>query len=412
MPDVDEVDVAGGLAVAHVRRALESLYDNPALADCALAGHFQELASVTGVVERAQWLRSLLLDAIEALRPLHHGQDYAQASRDWQVLSLRFVSGLSAEQIAEELFVGRRQVYRDLSRAEIKLCDVLRSRAQAPEDGGVDSERTDVMRREVSSMQQSAGTLDARELLLAALHTVQSLAQSRHIALTHSLPSAPLLVSGAPGVLRVAITQLLSGVIQATSGPDVTVSLSFTGSSPTLRTRFLAEEPQTLAALADSTNSARLVGLECRLRRAGLGEWELEATLAAPLPKRILVVEDNPAATELYERYLAGTGWQVISLREATDVAALVRSQRPGAIILDVMMPEVDGWTVLQDLRVDPDTAGIPVIVCSVVYDPGLAQALGANACLPKPVSRSQLLAALERALAQDGPTPPPADNC
>lgn len=391
------------LPVACVRRALEALYDNPALAECDLAHRFPELAGLPGLVERAQWLRSLLLDAIEALRPLHHGTDYSQAARDWQVLSLRFVSGLSAEQIAEELFIGRRQVYRDLTRAELKLCEVLRSRTVAAGEGRTDVERAEALRQEVSTMQQAPGTLDARELLAAALHTVEGLAQSRGIAVSALVPPTPVLVNGAPGVLRVAITQLLSGVVQAASGEGVTVSLGVMAGSPKMKAHFRADDPGALTALADSINSARTVGIDCRLRRCGLGEWELEATVAAPEPKRLLVVEDNPAATELYERYLAGSGWQVVSLRDAGNVAATVRSQRPAAIILDIMMPQTDGWTVLQDLRVDPEMAGIPVIVCSVVHDPGLARALGANACLAKPVSRAQLLGALGSAVGPSG---------
>lgn len=393
----------GDLPVACVRRALEALYDNPALADCDLARRFPELAALPGVVERAQWLRSLLLDAVEALRPLHHGADYNQAARDWQVLSLRFVSGLSAEQIAEELFVGRRQVYRDLARAELKLCEVLRGRIAATGEAHTDVQRAEAMRQEVSTMQQAPGTLDARELLAAALHMVEGLAQSRGIAIAVSSPPAAVLVSGAPGVLRVAVTQLLSGIVQTTSGDGVTVSLGVAAGNPTLRARFRVDDAGALATLADCTNSARMVGIDCRLRRCGLGEWELEARVAAPEPRRLLVVEDNPAATELYERYLAGSGWQVLSLRDTGKVTATVRSQKPAAIVLDVMMPETDGWTVLQNLRVDPETAEIPVIVCSVVHDPGLAKALGANACLAKPVSRAQLLGALQGALGAAG---------
>ena len=111
------------------------------------------------------------------------------------------------------------------------------------------------------------------------------------------------------------------------------------------------------------------------------------------------MIEDSDSAFGLYERYLDGTGWQVIHLADAQGAADMVRQVRPGAIVLDIMMPDVDGWTVLQALRLDPELAATPIIICSVVYDPGLASALGASACLAKPVSRPELVAALRQVM-------------
>jgi len=391
--------VPGELTVADVHDALASLYNNPALAESSLAARYPELRAVEGVVERAQWLRSLLLDAIEAMRPLRHGADYAQAVRDWQVLSLRYASGLTAEQIADELSVGRRQIYRDLRRAELKLCDVLRSPALASRMARPAGEHDDARQREVASIRHQPGTLDARDLLATALHAVEGLARARQVNVRPRLPPTPLLVSGTPGVVRAALTQLMSSVVQAAIPPDVDVLLRFADGAAAIRIRFAADEEPGAAGLADSISLARLVGLECRLQRAPSGEWELSAMLPGPTPRRLLIVEDNPGASELYERYLAGTGWQVLTLEQASKAASVARAHKPSAIILDIMMPEVDGWTVLQDLRVDPETADIPVIICSVLHDPGLAATLGATACLAKPVSRWQLIAALERAL-------------
>jgi CheY-like chemotaxis protein len=69
----------------------------------------------------------------------------------------------------------------------------------------------------------------------------------------------------------------------------------------------------------------------------------------------------------------------------------------PDAIILDVMMPEMDGWEFLQRLRARPETALIPVVICSIFNDPELAYSLGASLYLPKPVSRDNVLKALRQ---------------
>jgi CheY-like chemotaxis protein len=73
----------------------------------------------------------------------------------------------------------------------------------------------------------------------------------------------------------------------------------------------------------------------------------------------------------------------------------LARDLKPDAIILDVMMPGMDGWEVLQTLRLQPQTSSIPIIVCSVFDDPELAYSLNVSHFLPKPISRDQILRAL-----------------
>ena len=109
----------------------------------------------------------------------------------------------------------------------------------------------------------------------------------------------------------------------------------------------------------------------------------------------ILLVDDDRASLDLMAAYLEGAG---LRLERATDgVAALrlTRELRPAALVLDIRLPGLDGWQVLDRLREDPETADIPTIVASVVDDRARGLALGAAAYLRKPVSRDALLAAL-----------------
>ncbi|HWM74885.1 MAG TPA: GAF domain-containing protein [Nocardioides sp.] len=109
----------------------------------------------------------------------------------------------------------------------------------------------------------------------------------------------------------------------------------------------------------------------------------------------ILLVDDDRASLDLMAAYLEGAG---LRLERATDgVAALrlTRELRPAALVLDIRLPGLDGWQILDRLREDPETADIPTIVASVVDDRARGLALGAAAYLRKPVSREALLAAL-----------------
>ena len=84
-------------------------------------------------------------------------------------------------------------------------------------------------------------------------------------------------------------------------------------------------------------------------------------------------------------------GW-FATTRENPGNTRLAREVLPAAITLDIMMPNQDGWEILQALKSDPATRSIPVIICSVLEDPELAHSLGAAAYLQKPISQAALL--------------------
>jgi len=126
---------------------------------------------------------------------------------------------------------------------------------------------------------------------------------------------------------------------------------------------------------------------------------------ADPAAARVLVIDDDPMARQLVRRLLEAEGFAVI---EAADGAAGIEAARevaPDCITLDVMMPGTDGWTVLTELKNDPELAGIPVIMLSVLDDRRLGFALGAAEYLTKPVDRKHLAAVLGRYVPDGGET-------
>jgi signal transduction histidine kinase/CheY-like chemotaxis protein len=113
--------------------------------------------------------------------------------------------------------------------------------------------------------------------------------------------------------------------------------------------------------------------------------------------KVILAVDDDPQVTALYERYLQPQGYQVVSLLDPTRAKERARQTKPFAITLDIMMPGYDGWQVLNDLKSDPETRDIPVIICSIIEDQERGFSLGAADYLLKPILEEDLLGALNR---------------
>ena len=116
---------------------------------------------------------------------------------------------------------------------------------------------------------------------------------------------------------------------------------------------------------------------------------------AAPAPAAdaplVLVVDDDPAVHDLLQRSLTREGYSVRTAATGPEALALARELRPRLITLDVMMPSMDGWSVLAALKADPATREIPVVMCTIVDDKPLGFSLGAADYLTKPLDRSRL---------------------
>jgi PAS domain S-box-containing protein len=116
-----------------------------------------------------------------------------------------------------------------------------------------------------------------------------------------------------------------------------------------------------------------------------------------PARPLVLVVDDNPGAAEILTRHLDAGGFQVQVARTGPEALSLARELKPAAITLDILLPEVDGWEVLNRLKADEATRDIPVVVVSVIDNPALGRALGAFDYFVKPVDGKALLSRLSQ---------------
>jgi CheY-like chemotaxis protein len=114
----------------------------------------------------------------------------------------------------------------------------------------------------------------------------------------------------------------------------------------------------------------------------------------------VLVIDDNADTLQLFRRYTSGTRYRIVGIRDPEQVLKVAEESSPRIIVLDVMMPQKDGWEVLGWLREHPLTRPTPVVVCTILAQEELALSLGASGFLQKPVSRQSFLAALDRQLA------------
>jgi signal transduction histidine kinase len=115
----------------------------------------------------------------------------------------------------------------------------------------------------------------------------------------------------------------------------------------------------------------------------------------------VLVVEDDEPAASLLSLHLARGGYQVERATTAEQAFEKAKHLLPAAITLDILLPKEDGWHVLKQLKEEPLTRDIPVVVISVIDDPATARNAGADAHLLKPVDVKQLLSVLDHVMKE-----------
>jgi signal transduction histidine kinase/DNA-binding response OmpR family regulator len=111
----------------------------------------------------------------------------------------------------------------------------------------------------------------------------------------------------------------------------------------------------------------------------------------------ILVIDDDPVTRDILQRMLRREGFHVTGASGGEEGLRLARALHPSLITLDVMMPDMDGWSVLTTIKNDPDISEIPVVMLTIVDDKNLGYILGASDYLSKPIDRDRLIAIANR---------------
>lgn len=171
--------------------------------------------------------------------------------------------------------------------------------------------------------------------------------------------------------------QMLGGDITVTS--QISVGSSFTLKLPVNREQIVTTEPALVPAAT--------------ITRKRTGKTQPIPAFAGTL----LVIDDDPNARELINRFMLKEGYNVYTAEDGETGLKMARELRPDVITLDVMMPRMDGWSVLNALKSDPQLASIPVIMLTMVSDQNLGYALGAADYVTKPIDRDRLVKILKR---------------
>ena len=119
--------------------------------------------------------------------------------------------------------------------------------------------------------------------------------------------------------------------------------------------------------------------------------------------KRVLLIEDEPNIVEAIRFILSRDGWNVATHSDGRTAIEAVQRRLPDVVILDVMLPNRSGYDILHDLRADPETRGLPVLMLTArgqKKDRDLAERLGASIFMTKPFSNAEMLDAVRDLIA------------
>jgi CheY-like chemotaxis protein len=407
-----------------LRSALQYLYDWEALRRSPLVTVF----GLTQQHDAPVALSRILTAAIEELRPNSDVPLRAKAWRQYRLLYSRYTEQLSQTETASDMGLS----VRHLRRMETEAIDSLAShlwhhQELAPkwhearqwlapkaslDRGFPDPDQTPSYYQELSWLKESltSEAVEVADIVGPVLELLRPLAESGHTSLRYAPSSVPPVV-----VLRTPIRQALLIVAQAVvrAVRDGAVTISTRAENSEVLIHIEATSPKAACA-AEAQEEAleparQLVELSqgslTLLPSSALGQ-RFSADIALPAQDcvPVLLIDDNADTLQLLERYLANTRYRFVAALNAEQAVELAEAEKPQVIVLDLMLPTVDGWELLGRLRQRSCTHGVPILVCSILPMARLAVALGATSFLQKPVSRERFLAALDQHLELDRP--------
>lgn len=393
-----------------LRAALVGLYDPSVLRSSPLIG----LLGLEKHPNKVAALREVLSQAIETLRPGYRTPADTRNWRVYQILRRRYIEQIPQSQVALDLGLSVRQLQREekLSRQELAAHLMTLYRVEysdEPEEDAPDSknELREAVSNELDWIKRTAPSelTDVGTAITDALNTVGPLIASLNVSVSIQSPGNLPQIFVQPLFLRQAMLNLLSEAIQLAPDGKIDVSFEKRVSQITLGIKIgprfpLTQSSQFKEDIALAMQLLRLCGGTLDLQQQSSGV-KLSIHFDTTQPITVLVIDDNEDTLQLFERYLSGSRYRFLGARDASMGLSIAQTVSPDIVIIDLMMPEQDGWIVLSQLREHPKTQNCLLIVCTILPQEELALTLGADDYIQKPVSRSTLLAILEHHLAQ-----------
>ncbi|MBE0697544.1 MAG: response regulator [Anaerolineaceae bacterium] len=392
-----------------VKDALSHLYDVGHLQTHPLSESMRIPADRMVAGGKARALRQILFDAIEALNTNETGGLQGRNNRSYKLLHHRYIEGTKAQEVALLLSLSDRQYFRELDKAIEELSQVLWSHNASPQFNALPlaldpaEEPTTVASEALRlSQQEKERWFDLWEVIQGLVDDLHAVLDERQTTILFktgvgSDASQRIPIFTSRTLLRQLLLYLFLEVTGQAPAGCIEIRCAEEPDAVTISLAYANPEPSLLEIAARLQDSSEFTGLLEVINARLVVSPAADASIAISIPTsrwNVLIVDDNASTLRLFRRFLANENCRIF---DASSVAKTVQFLRQTAvtihlIIMDVMMPDQDGWEGLQKLRAHPSSQDIPVVICSVLNQPNLALSLGAAGFLAKPVEQNDLV--------------------
>ncbi len=360
--------------------------------------------------------------AIHELAPAPDIPETARIRRLHSVLVYRYIQDLTQEEAAARLGITPRYLRYEQREAVKLLASRLwwrrytrplpadgpagdRAESAPPDSEAITAEHAawrSQIQQEIASLEKSApGTVaDVGQTFDDVVEIIGALALRHHVELILTPVEPERTVALHPSVLRQVLLSAIAELLQDMSSGVITLRATGNPGRVTIVVEGAPVSAEGLPQVGFIQEVLATIDGRVASRRED-GGIIVSFDLPATSRYTVLVIDDNVDLAHFYRRYAEGTNFEIVHTPEGRQALELVQEVHPDVIVLDVMLPDIDGWYLLSQLYEDPATKPIPVVVCSVVREKELALALGAALYVPKPVLRYEFLEALHQAVSQ-----------
>jgi CheY-like chemotaxis protein len=406
--------------VLALRHALRNIYDPDELKKSAILS----LLSL-GDSETSLSLQNILTSAVRELKPDSSLSSQSDAWRIYNILNSRYIQQFQQDEVARSVGLSARQMRRLDRLALMALAEHLwihyrkDTQYQATDPGLTSNTSIESnfgrQSNELAWLEQTQAkeVISPLNLTNAITKTIEPLTRSLNIAVEYAIPDElpDVVVKLLP--LRQAVLTLLTTFVNHCH--DGKIVMRAKAHLQYVRIQIdadciSAEQPVLKNEMIESLKIARqLVGISggtIEVAPSLFSPGFDQIILSLPVSEKIvvLVVDDNEDTLLLFQRLLAKTQYLVIGVQNPNQAMAAIEHTIPHIIILDVMMPEVDGWELLERFRELPKIHDRPIIICSILPQEQLALMFGAAAFIRKPITQEVILRILDELSWQPRP--------
>jgi CheY-like chemotaxis protein len=363
-------------------------------------------------------LKQILVNAINALMPDVHTPYDTKEWKYYELLNYCFIDQVGQKEAAKTLLISLRTLQRLLPEAIEVLAEQLavdyhltlvdsaeepaRKQDEPPNTAALDE--TWVKETDLLKSRNSAAYIDIHKMLREISQILQPISTLNESRVQIKYPEEAWLAMGQVTILRQAVLTAISSFDQQEPGLQITISSERKGSQGEIRIRGQKQNAEfqnlNLSNRADIpaalTNLMNLLNGSAQVLRASSNELSILLTVPAQRQFKIMVVDDNADAIRLVEKYLSSGIYMVTGIQDPERVIPELEKEQPSLILMDVMLPNIDGWMLLSQIRRNPGISRIPVIISTILPQEDLSLSLGADGFLRKPYTQPELLRTLD----------------